>query len=324
MLRKYFNRVQELHHQPSIFFLLILVLRNLLIYIFRLPGNAIKVSLFSYANNLSSGATPSINDKYPEIEILFVSTKKDFGILVHSIRAAQESTKHHSKTSTSIVVPDAEYLEARALLLREYPDIKILRESEFLTDEQITRIRNRFGKRSGWVIQQLLKVEYVSRSKQMGVLVVDSDTLLLEPRVWINEHGRQILTPSWEWHQPYYDFLVQAGFEIGTLTKSFVSHHMLMQPKYMQDARSYLGWQDLDVLITYLILNSDIRAESPFCIEFELYAQFVLAFHSEKIVLSKWSNIGVSRESADLDSQISSIKNLLTGKFASISLHAYL
>jgi len=289
-----------------------------------MPGNAIKVSLFSYANNLPPGAAPSNEDKYPEIEILFITTKKDFGILVHSIRAAQESTKHHSNSSTSIVVPDAEYLEARSLLLREYANVKVLRESEFLTDEQITRIRNRFGKRSGWVIQQLLKVEYVSRSQQMGVLVVDSDTLLLEPRMWIDHDGRQLLTPSWEWHQPYYDFLVGAGFETGTLAKSFVSHHMLMQPIYMQAARSYLGWQDIDDLITYVILNSDPRAESPFCVEFELYAQFVLAFHPEKVVLSKWSNIGVSRDSADLDSQISSIKNLLTGKFASISLHAYL
>lgn len=324
MIRKYFNRAQEIEHKPSLLFRLILVLRNILISWFRLPGNPIDVSLFSAANKLSFGATPDAGEDYPAIEILFVTTKKDFEILVHSIRAAQESTSHHPRSTTSVLVPDAEHDQASKLLSQGFRDVRVLRESDFLTIEQMSNIRNRFGKRSGWVIQQLLKVEFVSRSQQMGVLIVDSDTLILNPRIWLDKSGSQLLTPTWEWHQPYYDFLENAGFEAGSLKQSFVSHHMLMQPQHLRDARLFLGWQNLDFLIEYLILKSDIHAQSPFCIEYELYAQFMLKFHPEKVTLAKWSNIGISRETGNLDTQIRFIKNSLSSKFASVSLHAYL
>ncbi len=324
MIRKYFNRVQELGRKPSFLLLAILVLRNFLICWFRFPGNRINVSLFSSANNLSAGAAPCAGGDYPAIEILFVTTKKDFEVLVHSIRAAQESTIHHLRSTTAVIVPDVEYGEASKLLSQGFADVRVLRESDFLTFEQMSRIRNRFGERSGWVIQQLLKVEYVSRSQQMGVLIVDSDTLLLNPRIWLDKSGRQLLSPSWEWHQPYYDFLENAGFEVGSLNQSFVSHHMLMQPQHMRNARLFLGWQDLDFLIEYLILKSNPHAQSPFCIEYELYAQYMLKFHPEKITLAKWSNIGISREARQLDTQIRFIKSSLSSKFASVSLHGYL
>lgn len=324
MIREYFNRAQEFGHKPSMLIQIILALRNFLITWCGFPGSRVAISLFSDANKLSFGIAPIAGEDYPEIEILFVTTKKDFEILVHSIRAAQEVTSHHLKATAVVIVPDNEHGEACDLLLQEFGDARVLCESDFLTTEQISNIRNRFGQRCGWVIQQLLKVEFVSRSEQVGVLIVDSDTLLLKPRIWLDNNGGQVLTPSWEWHPPYYEFLENAGFEIGSLKQSFVSHHMLMQPRYMRDAREFLDWQDLDFLIKYLILNSDIGAESPFCIEFELYAQFMLKFHPEKITLAKWSNIGMSRNIGQLDTQIEFIKRSLSPKFASVSLHAYL
>lgn len=324
MIRSYFNSVQQLGKQPGSLFVMLLRLRNILIRAFGFKGKAIELDLFSYSNKLGAGARPKLGDKYPEIEILFVTTKKDFEILPYAIRAAQKSVQHHSGTSTSLIVPDSEIKFAQLLTVNLPGEIYVLPESDFFSSDQMARVRQHFGSRAGWVIQQLLKVEFVSSSRKEGVLVVDSDTLLLEPRVWLDSQGRQLLTPTWEWNKPYYDFLEQAGFEKGSLTHSFVPHHMLMQPVYMREARNFVSWGDFEKLISYLVLHGRNEIQSPFCIEFELYAQFMLQNHPNKIEISKWANIGIPRSKTGLANQIEGATQSLSGKFASVSFHEYL
>jgi len=324
MIRRYFNSVQQLGKRPGAPFLAILKIRNLLLKALKFKGQAIELSLFSYSNKLTAGSQPTFGDIYPEIEVLFVTTKKDFEILPYAIMAAQKSVSHHSGSSTSLVVPDSEFQDARLLVASLPGDIRVLPESEFFSLDQMRKIREHFRSRSGWVIQQLLKVEFVTKSKKMGVLVVDSDTILLESRVWLDSQGRQLLTPTWEWHKPYYEFLEQAGFEKGSLTQSFVPHHMLMQPIYMREARKFVGWEDFETLIDYLVSRGRNDIQSPFCIEFELYAQFLLQKHPNKVEISKWANIGISRTKNELAKQIEVATHSMSGKFASVSFHSYL
>lgn len=324
VIRSLFNKVQQLDSHPGRLFLGLLSIRNLLLQTFRIPGQPINLPLFSFSNKLPPGAQPAPDVTYPELEILFVTTKKDFEILPHAIMAAQKATSHHSVITTCLIVPDSECLDARVLASGLPGQIHVTPESEFFKNEQITRIRNHFGNRSGWVIQQLLKVEFVSRSNKKGVLVVDSDTILLAPRIWLDSQGRQLLTPSWEWHKPYYDFLEVAGFKKASLTQSFVPHHMLMQPIYMREARKMVGWEEFDSLINYLVTEGRNDIQSPFCIEFELYAQFMLQRHPEKLEISKWANIGIPREKSEVAKQVEDASRSLFGKFASVSFHAYL
>ncbi len=324
VIRNYFIKAQQLNRSPGPFLLGLLNCRNLLLKIIPISGQPINVPLFSNSNKLPVGAQPTLGVAYPEIEILFVTTKKDFEILPHAIMAAQKVTSHHSEITTYLIVPDSECQDARDLVSGMPGKIYVLPESEFFTSKQLIRIRNHFGSRSGWVIQQLLKVEFVSRSGKMGVLVVDSDTILLQPRMWLDSEGRQLLTPSWEWHKPYYDFLEAAGFRKGSITQSFVPHHMLMQPTFMREARTMVGWEEFDSLIEYLVFEGRNDVQSPFCIEFELYAQFMLQRHPDKLEISKWANIGIPRERSELSTQVLEVSRSLVGKFASVSFHAYL
>jgi hypothetical protein len=324
VIRKYFQYTLQLHSQPSGIILVMLFFRN---FIFQLLGNKsrqISLRQFSYANNLPAGADPSPEKSFPEIEILFVSTQKDFSILPNSILSAMRATSHHRQVKVVVIVPDKEVSCAKEQITNLIDGIKIQAESQYISEEQFESIRQRFKSRAGWVIQQILKVEYVSRSTAPGVLVVDSDTILLSKREWLTEDLRQILCPSWEWHEPYYAFLAHVGFDRRNLKHSFISHHMLMQPKYMREARAFVSWQETDVLIRYLIDNADSNQSSPFCIEFELYAQFMLENHPEKVTLVKWSNIGIPRNAVGIRRQVDVIQAELKGKFASVSLHSYL
>lgn len=324
VLRHFFNYTQRLNTRASALIVFLLYLRNLSFRITSNRSRIINLEQFTFSNGQPAGAQPSPIFRYPEIEILFVSTQKDFSILGSSILGAIKVTSHHPNRKIYVVVPDSEVELANEAVGEIADGIQVLAESNYLNREQMLRIRGHFGSRSGWVIQQILKVEHVSRSKSPGVLVVDSDTILLEPREWLSSSEVQILTPSWEWHVPYYDFLAGAGFSINDLKHSYISHHMLMQPKYMIEAREYVAWENTDDLIDYLVTHSNPKAKSPFCIEFELYAQYMLLKYSEKIKLVKWSNLGIPRNELAVDEQLSQLLPKFQNKYASISLHSYL
>jgi hypothetical protein len=323
-MRKYFEFTQQLHRRPSRSILVMLFFRNVLFQLLRNQHRKISLQQFSFANNLPAGNDPSTDALFPNIEILFVSTEKDFSILPNSILAAVRSTSHHRGVKIVVIVPDKEILRAKEQIANLIDGIEIQAESKYISEEQFVSIRKRFKSRAGWVIQQILKVEYVSRSIAPGVLVVDSDTILLAKREWLTEDLRQILCPSWEWHEPYYAFLTLLGFDRRNLKHSFISHHMLMQPKYMREARAFVSWEETDDLIRYLIANADPNESSPFCIEFELYAQFMLMNHPEKVMVVKWSNIGIPRNALDIRGQVDLIQAESKGKFASVSFHSYL
>jgi hypothetical protein len=73
------------------------------------------------------------------------------------------------------------------------------------------------------------------------------------------------------------------------------------------------------------ILNfSEGDEVSPFCIDFEFYAQYMYNYHSNLVRLEKWSNVGVKRVDAPIERQLDEAVPKSVGRFASISLHAYL
>ena len=85
----------------------------------------------------------------------------------------------------------------------------------------------------------------------------------------------------------------------------------------MREARDFMSWKNTDSMIDDLIQFYDGSDPSPFSIDFELYAQYLMKKHPDKVVLAKWANKAFSR-------RLSSPMNLINLDFASISLHDYL
>lgn len=253
----------------------------------------------------------------PDMEILFVCAGKDFELLQDAVNHALISTASHHLLKISLVVPESDVEAAKKIEVNPSQTIEVISENIFFTKVQFDSIRERFGSRSGWVVQQLLKVLYVAQSKAPGVLVCDADTMLLRNRIWFDKKQNQVLTPSWEYTESYYKFLSRYGLVNIKPKYTFVSHHMLMQPKFMVEAMSFMSWTDTDVIIRDLSQFYDGSDVSPFCIEFELYAHFLMKEHPGKVFMAKWANKSIGRK----DSRAKNLSNL---DFASVSLHDYL
>ena len=285
------------------------------IYFRYLEVNALKFSEFNLQNQSRT---------LPSLEILFVSTAKDFSILKSAIKFAADATLHHDNVTFHIVVPGLEVAQCQ-LSLADLPlEFYVLAEESIIENELLRRLRSRFGARAGWVIQQLAKVAFVMSSKAPGVFVIDSDTLLLEPRIWLDHDGIQLLTPTWEFHSPYYKFLHSKGVSRLRPKYTFVSHHMLMQPKILREAFATAGWATLNELVDSLVSIPGSAEESPFCIEYELYAQYMMSRYPQLIRLEKWSNIGFSRRNISYTEVEKVVIPKFKGGYASVSLHSYL
>lgn len=260
----------------------------------------------------------------PPIEVLFVAAGKDFLVLPYSIMAASRAVSHHADSRISLVVPEKDLASAKGLCEEFKLNVNIVCENDLISSELRIKLNQEFGWRFGWVLQQILKVTYVSKSSARAVLVVDADTLLTTKRNWFFPDGRQLLTPSYEYHQNYYRFLHRVGISEISPKFTFVPHHMIMQPEYLLEALQLAGWLDQERMVSDLITHRDPEDISPFCIEYELYAQYLINFKPNSFNIEKWANIGISLDKTNFRNQLEDLLNNSTPKFASVSLHSYL
>lgn len=265
---------------------------------------------------------PSIANlkKYTKIQVLIVAHEKDFGTLPFALKYAMKSIQGFEQVTSTVVVPD-DSVEKCAELMELYglTEVSILGESRFVPRSEELRTAYKF--RYGWVLQQLIKISAVLSSEDDYWLIVDADTLLLRPRLWLDDDGVQILTPSWEFHRPYYDFLSKSGFTEIDENYSFVSHHMFIQRELLAEAFLTIGVKTSSDLVD-LITTPPIEGESPFSLDYELYGQFLLMERPNRLKLAKWSNCSYSRTLAA--GKYEEIAEMQAPNFASISFHDYL
>jgi hypothetical protein len=258
------------------------------------------------------------------ISLVFVATSKDFDLLFHSLSFSLKAISDYRYLETMIIVPDLQVEQCQMLIPDDgYPNIRVFPESYFVRTELILKLRDSFGDRGNWVLQQLLKVQAVMYSRSDACLIVDSDTILTRKRSWFNSSGQQILCPTVEFHPPYYSFLNRLNICEIEPQNSFISHHMIMQKEYLSSALDLAGFSDLDNFVDYIIENSDKNTQSPICIEYELYAQFMVGHLQHMYWRGLWANVSLRKDYMHLVLKNRLIFAVLRLMFNSISFHSW-
>ena len=188
-----------------------------------------------------------------------------------------------------LIVPNKHYDEAKEITNQMRPEVTVHAESEYFSNRNVELLSKRFENRIGWVLQQLLKVMFSNLSRSNFVLVVDADTILLEPRPWLQMNSRQILSLSEERHNPYYTVLDFLGIK-NRRDYSFITHHMVYQPWVWQEIFRSINVTNQDDLISK-VLSLPLDSESPFSLDYEMYAQYLLGNYPQLVDLRKWSNL---------------------------------
>jgi hypothetical protein len=252
----------------------------------------------------------------------FVATKKDFSILQHSVIFAKNSVHDFDVQAIGIIVPDEVIDEARNLF-KASEEFFIIPESTILNRNVFKKLYPRFGGRSNWIYQQLLKVSLIRNAKTKYCLIVDADTLLISPRLWIDRSNRLGLTPTDEFNSDYSDFISKLDPESKPPNNSFVPHHMCFDVDLFCRMLKEYEIDSCDELIHKIMTESNQESTSPVSIDYELFGQWVASHHPEKVVLMKWANLAIPRQKS---SKILASKirlSLLRIFYNSISFHDY-
>jgi hypothetical protein len=171
--------------------------------------------------------------------------------------------------------------------------------------------------RHGWVTQQVLKIEFALKSKATYLLIIDADTVLMQPHAFVNQQGVQALSISYEKHEPYLEH-ASRYFKIPKSKHSYVTHYQLWQTKYIRamfpkNLLSIFDW----------IAIADMNHVSGLS-EYHSYGAWLENQHPNKKAIVSWRNLGISK-ARWLEMQDKNSLNLSKyGQLNSISVHSHI
>ena len=264
-------------------------------------------------------------DSLPQIEILSVAAGKDLEFLGFALKNAIKYSKNEV-VKISIICPKNDLKLCQELISSEnfQCEVVIVDEEKEIDESIRIQLKQRFNSRYGWVLQQLLAVNFVMNSNAKGILLLNADTVMLREVQWLDFESNQILMASVEYHEPYYAFLHKTLRFAPDPKYTFITHHMLFQPPIYKSILEKKDITSIELLARLLIEESDPNEDSPFCIEFEPYAQGMLEYFLGYVRLRKFSNLSILRTKENISNIHRVIDNDLRWDYNSVSFHDYL
>lgn len=248
----------------------------------------------------------------PDIDIAITAHQKDFAWLQLVIETATMNSLNPI-AGVRIISPPGPIPN-----LLDGISAKFEVESELLGSEAVRRIAAIAPPgRVGWILQQVIKFYACLTADAPATLVIDADTVLLYPKIWLSPDGRQALSPSMEYHRPY---VLQTELHWGELGSphgvSFVTHHQLLQKEIVAE----MFPRGLDSILEW-VSNIDPEEQSAIS-EYHSYGTFLSNTHPDRIAWARWANAVAFDATADSISM-----NGLRRRFPwaqSVSFHSYL
>jgi hypothetical protein len=175
---------------------------------------------------------------------------------------------------------------------------------EFKMDDIALHFINHNGKnnRNGWYLQQLLKLYagFTIDGILDDYLVVDSDVFFQKKLTFISDDGKYYFTTSDEHHIPYFKHMNKLHESFEKLhPKSGISHHMIFNKNLVKEMFELVEtkhntkfWQIFIEMVDEH-KNHDIFQEESGASEYEMYFNFMIKYHSDKMIIREinWKNI---------------------------------
>ncbi len=250
------------------------------------------------------------------LDIVFVAADQDLDVLPLAVEGVRRNLRHPIKDIT-IVAP----AESRIKTLAQEIGCR------FVCEDDVIPLRKRDIKytvsgvdRSGWLLQQFLKLSADAFVGTDRYLVVDADTVLIKPQIFI-AGGSDLLLHSngLEYHHPYfsaYELLV--NLQVKTRV-SAVAHQMLFNRSRLASLKSRIEQVGNAPWYMSIINAADLTEASCFS-EYETYGQWCIANYPETTHREFAFNKSLSRS---LMSPIDVIMQQYARDYRSVSFHWY-
>lgn len=252
---------------------------------------------------------------YKKIDLVIPTISKDFEILKTVIEAAKKHVRNEIENIYIVSKKDG----ALEKFCNESGFVFINEDSVLGYGKNTIDYTVHGVDRSGWMFQQLLKLSGELFVKNDDYLVIDSDTILINPHSFI-ENDKFVFLQSEEWHEPYFEsFQMLFGYPAKTAL-SYISHMMifncnlLKQMKIELEEKQQMNWDKA--------YSSTANNREASCVsDYDTYANWVRHNHPQKFINRIFYNRGLPR--TDFGSLIE-LEEKFSDKYNSVSFHSYI
>ena len=252
-------------------------------------------------------------DSDKKIDVLITAINKDLITLPLVIENLRKHLKHPIG-SIYIISPDDQEIKR---LCAETNCINVPENSVLPIDKNDINYYPKGIDRNGWLFQQFLKLSGDSISSREFFYVIDADTLLACPQVFI-VNNKTLLLHSDEHHHPYFEMYKKLFGTFPSTNLSFVAHQMMFSSKRLKELKNNIEKMHHKTWYQAIIDHLDLSQLSAFS-EYETYGQWMLQNHPDEIIREYWFNRAVPRDVLGRnDFQVSSIL------YRSYSSHSYI
>lgn len=181
-----------------------------------------------------------------------------------------------------------------------FAKIKFINEKSLIDVDKIKKLIEKKNqkaiKRSGWYIQQFLKMQYCKICKEKYYLIWDCDTIPIKEVNMFSNDGKPYFDIKREYHKPYFITMEKLLPELGKkYNYSFISEHMLIKTKIMKNLINRIdnnisipGDKWYEKIIN--CINRDDLSHSGFS-EFETYGTYANVHYNEFYKIRKWKSL---------------------------------
>jgi len=178
--------------------------------------------------------------------------------------------------------------------------IKFINENNLLDIDKIKQlIKNRNETaviRSGWYIQQFLKMIYCNICQDKYYLIWDSDTIPIKKVKMFENNGKPIFDFKAEYHEPYFITMKNIFPELEKKSRySFISEHMIINTKLMKNMINRISGNTNLIGNTWYekiinCIDPQYISHSGFS-EFETYGTFVKEHYKQVYSKRLWKSL---------------------------------
>ncbi|WP_339273127.1 DUF6492 family protein [Paenibacillus sp. FSL W8-0426] len=246
------------------------------------------------------------------IDVLIPAIDKDLNTLPHVIDSVRRHVRH---PIGRIYIVSPESSGIRKLCSRKNCTFVNERTVLPFTKDDIHYQSYRWN-RSGWLYQQLLKMNGDRVVKAQHFLVIDADTVLIRPHSFMT--GNKTAFYCRDWSQPeYFNTYRKLLRSKAPRPRSFVTHYMLFEKTELASLKKKI--ETIHRLPWYKAILSSINKKKQFGFsEYETYANYMYSSHAERMILRSSKNKSLSKDASSLSNQ--EIRTL-SRRYRSLSFH---
>lgn len=253
------------------------------------------------------------------IDIFIPTVEKDLDMLEHTVTFAKRNLMHPIVNVYIVARPSEKIIAVAKKLGAIFIDETTVLPIQI---EDILYFPPGRGEhdRRGWLFQQFLKLSCDEICESEHVLVIDTDTLIVRPQVYVY-NGYTIFNCSDEYHIPYRTVYNKLIGEEAKGPFSFVSHTTLFEKSKLKHFKNHIENLHQRPWFQAILDFIDQNECSAFA-ENESYPQFVVSHYPNSFIQLYFFNLGFPRQPF--------LSNLLKGQLyfdqhiKTISFHSYM